>query len=115
MVSDAVDLGRVNQVALEDVRGDEEGEVKSVVEEDADNDAVPRKDSQDDVLGIDEVDADKGDGEADELALEQARHGAKIRRGWTACLPLRFLRSSSLYSISTSRASSKRASLRRFV
>ena len=101
----------MNHGALDDEMGDEDGVVRSVVEEDAEE-FVPRKEIHEDVLRM-------GGGEAadredwGELATEQARQGAKIRRPFSGCLPLSFRRSSSLYSISTSNASRSRASLRR--
>lgn len=46
------DLGLMNQGDLEGKIGDEEGVVRSVVDEDAEDERVPRKESQDEVRRI---------------------------------------------------------------
>jgi hypothetical protein len=114
--SDSHDRGRedANQLDLGDAMGDEEGVVRSVEDEDAEE---PRKESQDDVLGIgdddddDEEDAGESGGGVGAL---QAKQGGDDLRGRARCLPFRFRRSSSLHSISTSSASRRRSCLRCF-
>jgi len=93
------DLGReLNQ--LEEGIGEEDGVVRSVVDEEAEE---PRNDSQDDVLcmdGDEEVEEPGDNGGGGGTAAVHAKHGpANSRIGWARCFPLRFRRSSSEYSI----------------
>lgn len=73
--SGSQDMGRegTNQLDLGDAIGDEDGVVRSVLDEDAEEEEL-RNESQEDVLGIGEDDEETGDNGGGVGAL-QAKHG----------------------------------------